>query len=601
MSALLNRYFFRFTHNGNERTANPTNEDVSFVDNKVDGQIFRTREIKDTLEATGADFVWFLAINNSAERCLPIILDVFKRVQGGSPTLAYTGQFYAEDCEWDENKCTVQIKCKAQDVYERLTSMWNKEVNIIEGTTKTQVHTSFTDVIDPGTSNPFTVFEYLTTNETINIALSPDEVFTDSTFPDQSQGWVKKSESIAFVVGTFIDYKKTVKWVREVTALTYPVASPPAVGTGWVAASASDPTKYARSLYSVMTSEVYSNFPVTLPDGWDYPLVERRFAYLPEDAKIFENGMSLAVVLDKLLAGMGLTVVSDFYEINPTGIFPAVPEYTDGNRKPNVFFFQRSDILNFSATEPATIANTSLKKVLDILAAKHDTQVTISGTDFILEHRAYYEERQGIDFTASPYNKSLRGTDSYRYQRDATPTGEAYYDEGENASQEFFKRFFFSYEIPENDDDIPPNCIVRSAPVKEVASGVLTDISTMVAQAPAFSEDGLAMLTASEAFGTRVLDTFGYANFFCAAKALSVLYRRQKYFEHGYLESTDAILTFYSVIRYKIQTQITIQLLDYSLFNPIEEQKNQYGWADVVSSEYSLGLGDLTLQLANDV
>jgi len=598
MSALLDRYIFRLTHNGDTRDITPDQDDVILSDSIEDGQVFYRRSIKNDIAIAGEDFDWLYAIEQGANRCLPIKIEILKRVPGSTPILEFTGSFFTEDCRFTVDRCQITAQVKAEDRYEALYSTWEVERNILDGTPKTQIYTSFRTIDDPDTGNPFSLIEYLTTTETIHIVFGTEQ-FTDSTFPNTDFGWVMRTESVTFVTGTFIDIKKVVTWQREVTTLSYSTGSFVPPSPGWVPASASNPTKWSRLTNSLLSSEVITNFPVTLPDGFDYKLSERRFAWIVNDLEFFDNAVSLDEVLPVLLTGTGLTLKSEFFEINETGDFPANDVYTD-NREPNIFVMQRSDILRYSQGDPATIAEISLKNFLEILSAKMEVFAVVNGTELSTEHISFYDGVQGIDFDTLQFQTSNEDSNSYTYQKETLPTGEAFYDEEEVKSQSLFKRFAFSYDIPDNDEDIPKNCLTRPGPVRETIANVLCDVQSMVSNPDAFSDQGLSLLTATDAFGARVLDSNGAANYLMAAKSLAILRYYRRYFKYAYNLEEDVFYTFESVKRYKQQTELTFKLLDYSLFNPMEEQKSKLGWGAVDNAEYSLQDGTLKITLLHD-
>lgn len=154
MSALLDRYIFRLTHNGDTRDITPDQDDVILSDSIEDGQVFYRRSIKNDIAIAGEDFDWLYAIEQGANRCLPIKIEILKRVPGSTPILEFTGSFFTEDCRFTVDRCQITAQVKAEDRYEALYSTWEVERNILDGTPKTQIYTSFRTIDDPGYGQP---------------------------------------------------------------------------------------------------------------------------------------------------------------------------------------------------------------------------------------------------------------------------------------------------------------------------------------------------------------------------------------------------------------------------------------------------------------
>lgn len=592
MSTLLDRYFVVLTHNGDTREVTPEDDDIVLSDEPVDGQIYFSRGTKNDIEVFGEDYDWLYAIHISELRCMPVTIQIKKTVPGGVPYTEYTGDFYTSDCSFNEDRCRIRFKTKTQDKYEHLHSKWERPINILSGTPKGNIYTTFRTTDDPDTSDPFTEMETDQTIETVDIIFGGAD-FDDPDFKNPFYGWVKKSESIVFLAGgggSPDKLRKTVNWIREVTVGVHDYVDLP--GNGWSFYSgvgSGGPERWTRYMNSMLKSEVITTSPV--PGIFQE---ERRYSHLASDMERFTNGVALENVLNKLLTGTDLTVKSEFFEINETGDYPPLNAIYSTGRRPNIYVFQRSDILHPTFTDPATSAIVSLKAFLELLAKKFEVYPVIVGDVLEIEHISFRKGIHGIDFTTTQYRDNLEGLKAYTYDKDALPSGEKYVDnDGLTIIQPWFKPFEFSYDFGVN-ESVPQNCITRSGPVKEVIADVLTDIQTMVARPDDFNAEGLAFISAFPAFGgRRFIDSSGIANYLMAPATLAYLYRDDKYYKYARNESADSYMVMNTVKKYKIQSEIEVQLLDYSQFNPMEEQKTQFGWADIRSAEYSLKTGTL--------
>jgi hypothetical protein len=603
--SIFRRYRFFWSHPGAASGPDPVeffpqNENIGYVWVREEDQLFYRLRLKEGLDIGGtgrvSDFDYLYAIEIEDNRCVPIQIDIYRRVPGSADVLEFSGNAALDDGDWNLDRCSVRLKTvESIDQYSRLTDKWKKPVNLIELATETvEVYTSVANF-----PTPLSTIELEITEELYTYGETP----AGGPVPD-GPGWVRiyNEDFLNVDAGGFF-YESTTEWVREVADASFDLLNPPPGDLdpgGWVWAEAyPGDFRYVRSLNSRV-----ENAKTVIVAYTDTQLLSTTtvYSWLPSQLNTFSNGIPLAHALESLLdaAGTGLTVKSNIFGINPSGPSPATTPYDDLTHT-KLVVYERSDAKLPSATNPATVLDVSLQSFLECLAKTFQVYPVISGDTLILEHYSFFEGNQGLDLTVAPYATSLLGKRQYSYERSEVPAGEAFYHDAEQYSQFYFRRWEFSYDIP----DTQPNCLSKVTDVKEtVANLAVNDIQELVANPTNFSDDGLTFIATFEYDGKLVMSVNpqrGVANFWMSPQYLGPRYwmhRRFFYTAIRYIRGTDPeILTFLSWKKFRKQVPITIPLCDPSEFDPLDLVKTNFGWGEVSGSpEYDLKRGTLTVE-----
>lgn len=128
----------------------------------------------------------------------------------------------------------------------------------------------------------------------------------------------------------------------------------------------------------------------------------------------FIHGLKLQDVLQYLFdeTGCGLTVKSDFFDLNADATAPANAAYTAAAEYcHSLVVFQKSDIKRHDVSDPARSPAFRMK-LADLLADlkemfKLDWTITDAGATFRLEHVSYFAAAAGNDYSAASYKKEL--------------------------------------------------------------------------------------------------------------------------------------------------------------------------------------------------
>lgn len=596
MSALFDRYEYYLTHNGNTVQVYPDQEDTPIKIDREEGQLFFRMQIEDTMEFVGVAYDWLKAIEDGADRCLPITVTMKKKVPGSASVEEFVATTVLDNATFFPDFCRIELKVDSRDDAFLLTSIWEKTVNLLDGTVKTACYTNYNGLA----SGVLTSFEELVTEETITLTFGGANQFMNPDFPDDHDGWVMHKDTVAFI-DNVISYNATrrVIWRREITNATFGAFDPaPAGGInpgGWAQVTISPGVyKWVHRIVSIPRSAEYSSTVHVLgsdPNYWFFTSYSQGYSWLPYDYNSIDNGLTTAVVFDKFLSGSGLTVASDFFQINPDATAPSNDVYGYLVHD-NLLWFQRSDLLNIDAASNATLAEFTLKDFLEILSKKFNVWAVPDGITLRVEHLSYWEDNNGNDFSADP---GSIGKGSYSYRRNNIPIGEDFMDETEAQSQYAFRRWSFSYDTSVS-GDIPDNCAQAfKARIQNIAP-LATDIQAMDAEPGNFSTDGLCCIACFIHSGQYIIsgDSF-YQNrtlnslMMPRSEYLTDAHKWGRWLPYAIYQEPGSTTFWYfeSWKKTKEQEEIEVSLDSFADIDPLQLQKSQLGWGEVESATFS--------------
>lgn len=573
------RHFYRLFHSTAGSIDVTPQNGVTLSFKRVDkSQRIFTVAIKGGLTIAKEFFSYLAGIENGPDRCLPITIEVIRRADN---IVVYSGKTYCDRCSFDFNSCVGTMQFETQGGYSDFIDKWKTPVNILSGTTKVGAYVRYSD-------HGFSEIEIMEDVQTLSIGFPGNQQFPNSGWPDPFDGWAMIYDQVKVIQDPFnIVAQRTTRWAREV-AITTPLPSFQFTGNDTV-----------RLFPSVLKSDNTTTltFGIT-PGEWYYDEYERAYAWLPLDYSVLNNGVLFADAVNRILlsSGISLSVVSDFFQINPDNTAPSNDAY--GKKQPNLVLYQRTDIKRPAASQPATVCRLSLSGLSEILWAKYQVQMVVRGSTLRIEHVSYFDAEQGVDLV-NDYPEALNGTSRYTYRRDEIPVGEYWYEESETACLPYFQRWQFTYRVPSG-LEIPENCVPgytdeESHPV----SGNVSDIQSVNAQPDIFQDEGICIVETTIYSGNRYVVGNRFINGTQSLQNLQVLLYYRRYLPYAvYIVPNSAdYYYFLSVIRTKQQEQFGFRLKELESFNAEKSILSQYGWGEVQSAEYDLEGAWLTIQL----
>lgn len=146
--------------------------------------------------------------------------------------------------------------------------------------------------------------------------------------------------------------------------------------------------------------------------------------------KEIPNGIRLNDIVEQAVAHCcpGLTVKSEFLQINPDTVTSTNPVTGDPTYTDEIMVFQKSDVKRPWATEHASVGTYTPEELFNWLWIQFQLKFCIFGNVFRLEHISspYFILPATIDLTTSPYNEMLAATRRYTYDIDNLPAKEMF-------------------------------------------------------------------------------------------------------------------------------------------------------------------------------
>jgi hypothetical protein len=333
---------------------------------------------------------------DAGNRCEAIDCLIERSCNEGFTTL-FQGYLALIDGEWDVSRCRVTIQPRIYDPYECLEEVSKEVVNVLEASAGDTTILSVTKNTVP-------------CNGTFHAQVG----YTDQDVVDWLQdnncvsgpGWALVSyeyEEIQ-VSGSNVKLIVVSEWERYeyvVECDGMGVAQPPTSSGGW----------------TLISDDCGSNGTST-------------WVSETGGSNVFlDRGRKLEDVLNLMLDDCDLTIVSDFFNINPDGTAPDNAAYQQAAIDLlDLRIVQITDV-KFSIDGPpdqwARKGEMRLKELLDDLKGIFNADYIIDGSTLRIEHVSYFETYTFVtDFTQPKWSKYIAGAFKYTYRTDRLPKSE---------------------------------------------------------------------------------------------------------------------------------------------------------------------------------
>lgn len=434
----------------------PQNASLKWVDALKTGYRFHQRTLDDKLvfmDIPGDginDFTKLYNLERMGMTCekVNIFVDEYCPCDSTWTVNFYKGYLRLSQGDWNVSRCRASIPVVVQDAYTCVTTRWTKEDNFFNfGDPPIEV-TPLVGVVqfEACKSNGEHTWNHIPPIEEVKAWLRQKQwelssyqtqCLPDLINPPSNHPWTLLGQGIIADIHLIpadifhphdrlrLSYTIRSRWAREFFA--GPTAPPgtwyPATG-GW-----------QRPLY-------ITNGPV-----WDYNTPEGHQAianyfnnddwdigYLSEfllvgldgsGNTILTNGKELGPILEDWFALCGLTVVSNFYNINPDGSNPSNKYYDNAAVDAvGLVLFQVTDLARLDELQSATKMEAAMKEAIDTLKWMFNTDITIDGTVVRFEHLSYFSRIVTLDLTLPDFVKWIKGAWAYTYDEATLPLRE---------------------------------------------------------------------------------------------------------------------------------------------------------------------------------
>lgn len=428
-----NKYRYELTDRFGTLDVAPLNEANFSIEwgRETDGKYFYSKTFNGKISFRGEVFSRLHRIERSIYICTEQRLKVFRNC-GNSETLIFDGFFKLTEGEWNIDRCEVVLKFEKnvpdkcldqnksvrvdlfQNIYNRITvktaiagggvfEYVDYMLNISHGDETTM----FGGYVWDGDGEP---------EDGSWLAYNHEETFS-SVQDSEPQGG--GGLSLNFV------YNARTLWVREIVVQDSALTAP----SEWVLIednTATDGTKkYAKNatLYNCKSETVWQN---------DRDYTQSYFCSIlgssTNTGSEIDNGMPLDSILNLIVSQFcpDLTVVSDFFQINPEN--PSPINYVTGKptQVDEIVIFQKSDVKRPKAYNNASKAVITFEKLIEALSTMFNVYYRVENGVFRIEHISWFSRNAGLDLTLPRYAKFIRGKNNYSYDNANIPARETW-------------------------------------------------------------------------------------------------------------------------------------------------------------------------------
>lgn len=389
----MNEYTFFIDDGGGEIEVFPVISDLVFVDALDEENGIVSRVLETPMVFIGDSYG--IIAPYEAAGCQELGFIVKFR---GSIVFAGLLKVGTPNVQVNEVDCAITARIDNDTLLECFLNSWGEEFNMLSiATAKISVNTFIGEIETAECSTAGAVFMTLYT------AGPPDDCLADP-----GDGWALLSWAILGVSGDFVSESV---WVREVVTWPCDGATPEAPpGDGWL---------LSEDNCGATSDAVWARPPQLVPVSFEFDAGEEVYNQvnaLPGGGNIeISNAVPISEIFESFMP-CGLTVVSNFFNINPSGPSPANDEYASAAiNLENVAIYQKSDVRIPGAAQGATIGLMSIQQLLLLLRHQFDARFRIIGTELRLEHSTYFEAADGLDLSAPPYAQIVAAHLRYGY------------------------------------------------------------------------------------------------------------------------------------------------------------------------------------------
>lgn len=563
---------------------------------------FTLRTLGTDFVFSGGDYEYLKAIDDDQGQRCEVIGFTITSICNGVTITHFEGKIDLSQCEFIPKECRVITTPVPDNARTCFLDEYGEEYNILKAATKYTVRPFIGEV----------VFAIAGFDPQVNIF--PDNLLPGAGINDDggtylfAEAWGVYYNVILNATPTspsfLYDADVQTIWVRE-EAIGYGPSSPP--GGDWVNLGGND---WARPVQLVPSSDPINSGPVIISGNYTGQADLNSVVGLNVDGTAlnvsdpnnftearYGNGVDLKDAIEYLLGEMNCQVTavrSDFYRVNAVDVPMSAPYVQAREDFDKFILWNITDVSKWDATNNATIADVSMKDILESLRATHNvdwTIETIGGVDTLrIEHESYFIRQQSIDLLTE-YPSDVEGRTSYKYRSEGVPRKERF--QWASDSSEFFKGEPIVYGS---------GCATGDSKTFS-ASTFFSDLGYIWQNTDSIST-GFLFIGAAQLLGGQwyfMKNAEGYNDPLAFTYLLPSFWTFGRPYPEGTMNGVSTV--FDTALRTKEQEQISLAMAlntygqDFDgggLFN------TSFGWGEVLSAEYDHKTNLLTLNLRHD-
>lgn len=412
MNTIKNNYYYVLTDRFGTIDVQPLNEKEFSIEHEIedDGKYFYSKQFSGKITFNGVIFRRLKNIEKSIYICTEQELKIYRKCDTGN-ILIFDGNFRLSDGSWDDDNCQVELSFSKSTPDKCLTKNKTQKVNLLQ-----EIYNRIT----VKTATPNGTIEYKNCFHNSPSGVSSD--YWCGTGDPYLQNWTLVSYNEQSPDG--VHYHVSNTWARELIEVL-PNQTP---DPDWVLV----PNPPNPSPYDVYAKKItlydcqYSFEPIDENGAYSSSQTCKILGY-DGNSTVIDNGMHLTDVLNvfmQKLCNNSLTVVSDFFQINPQN--PSATNYVTGlaSQVNNLILFQKTDVKRPNATGNASKAEWTFEKLIEALNFMFNVSYAIDGNTFRLEHISWFTRNAGLNLTLPRYEAYVKGKKKYTYKIESIPSSE---------------------------------------------------------------------------------------------------------------------------------------------------------------------------------
>lgn len=558
---------------------------------EVDGSLRMYNKIFDgSIKFEKEAYNRLLRMEQSIYRCNNQVLVIEKNCNNSWEEI-FRGNISLNSGEWDLDRCTVKLKFTEENAASCLMDNDSQEINLLNVSQKYQINTT------PG--NISLEYEMYDIND---VTASEPERFSPywgGTNEELNNGWdyYRHFEDVQRQSGTPASWTQTrrTSWVREVLLSNVPVTDDPS----WIAVGMEGAQyKYARRVSKFNEVWTEENQGV----NWTVYRYEADFLGKQGTNTVLRNGVKLSDVLELFIDEFcpGLTVKSEFFQINPDN--PTNINYVTGKQTKvnNIFLFQSSDVKRPTASSWASKLMFDWERLTNALKLMFNVDWRVEDNTLILEHVSFFPKTMGLDVTTANLLPYFSGKKVYTYKNEDIPTKEVWQWAGLQSYGDFQ-----GVPITYNSGCIVNKRVEKNYNIEDVYTDVQLALSNPGSDNKTVDDEGIFFVAAGfDGVNYYVLQEAGILSSPKVNNTLALAQLHRDY--HKYERPLPAgvmnnSLTYFESIKpTKKGVAFKIPLCCPNDFEPDDLVKTPLGNGEVESSTYSFKDSTLELELLYD-
>lgn len=570
-------------------------QDVKYIENYEDGQIFKRKKLSDELifvddKSNNISDFSFLIKELGKHLCNEYRILV-RQLCNGSYKDYWEGYFTMAWGKWDEDECKVLMPLEPNDRYRCMLELGSNAINVLDITNINSLiiannikleYITCPQIIVSGLAYITAVCPHV--DVTFGTGLGPPLV-TANACVSGSPTWMLFYQKVYIdpVFPATLQYIDTT-WVREYE-ITLDVGGQPnsPAGLGWVQDIATTlagkpATKWVRPPYNgAFQTYTWSfvNPGCYVSMSWEQPSLNTDHT----------RCRTLNDIIELLGSQCNDSIRSDFFDLNS-------PEdnslnYVTGeiNKARYTLVEQATDAIYPTASQGATIGLMSWSDLTQVLKYMFNCYWDYIDGVLRIEHFSFFTNNQGIDLTKPEYAKQIKYSNKYTYELKELPKIERW------IMKEMGGIDFVGVDVVYN--NICVNQDSKTNLVQYDISLVSTDIDYIQRNPDEINKDGFVFYSCYFASGIFTLNQD--TGLLTATPQLnghfSLANLEGSYHLHGRIlpvgVMNNIITDFLSWRRTKKQKVLNIVICCDENFNSQELMKTNLGWGEILTSEFS--------------